>query len=506
MIALTGCDEEEGPKPATDLSDGSVAPADGGASSSNSDGGVSAPPADAGSVRPDAGTVRPDAGTVSPDAGVDPGVDPIVDGGSTATPTASRFWLPTPEPTNTALPRVEIDSSGGIHSVYPAYVRGGAFYSYCQGDCSSSEQVKVVAFETEGTVDNALLTLTPAGQPRLLLSTYQHLYWAQCDQGCTEETNWTQVEILNHGGERAVTGEALTLDEQGRPRFVFHTRRTLFGIGQKPPKTLLAKCDGACENPASWVFDEIDPEKIWEGSSLRYDATGRAHVATYVFDFGETPDPDVGAYLTCLGACNGGSDWNGIGFFAPYESMTEAVSMHPTISLELTKAGKPRLAQLGKNAEGKKVLGYFECDADDCTGDSWKLGFSWIADPLHEGLDLALDQNDRPRFAHTINYNIVMTYCDDADCTKQGAGWDSVFIESGDDLPADDIFLEWNCTIGAWFLHSPSLALTPDGKPRVAYQARDISGGVSNPDPLKPGCVAGTDMTWTRMAVLPTAH
>ena len=34
------------------------------------------------------------------------------------------------------------------------------------------------------------------------------------------------------------------------------------------------------------------------------------------------------------------------------------------------------------------------------------------------------------------------------------------------------------------------------------YQARDISGGWSNPDPNMPDCEAGTDMTWSRLALL----
>jgi hypothetical protein len=41
--------------------------------------------------------------------------------------------------------------------------------------------------------------------------------------------------------------------------------------------------------------------------------------------------------------------------------------------------------------------------------------------------------------------------------------------------------------------------LDSDGNPIVGYQARDISGGVHNADPTKPDCVAGTDMTLTRM-------
>jgi hypothetical protein len=362
--------------------------------------------------------------------------------------------------------------------------------------------VKVVKFETDGTVGNAMLTLTKDGKPRILLASYAKLYFAQCDQGCTERANWQLGEILDHGSDRSVTGEALTLDAEGQPRFLMHTYRALFGIGQKPAETLLAKCDGGCDSAASWSYDVIATGQIWEGSTLRYDARGTAHVATHVFTLGEKPADPMGAYITCSSDCTNEASWNGVGFFTPYESMTEAITMHPAISLALTRAGKPRVVQLGKTPEGKKILAYFECDADNCAGDVWKNGLSWVADQFDQGVDLALDANDHPRFVHTINYDIVLTYCDAPDCTVQGAGWDSSWVESGSDIPPDNIFLEWNCTIGAWFLHSPSIAIAPNGKPRVGYQSRDVSGGTSRPDPTKPACVAGTDMTWSRLAMM----
>jgi hypothetical protein len=42
--------------------------------------------------------------------------------------------------------------------------------------------------------------------------------------------------------------------------------------------------------------------------------------------------------------------------------------------------------------------------------------------------------------------------------------------------------------------------LTSDGA-RVGHQARDVSGGWNKQDPNGPKCVAGTDMTWSRLAV-----
>src|SRR5204862_7639663 len=100
------------------------------------------------------------------------------------------------------------------------------------------------------------------------------------------------------------------------------------------------------------------------------------------------------------------------------------------------------------------------------------------------------------------DYNIAIGFCDEADCTTENAKWDLGKVEYSGEMKPDEIFLWENCNVSAWFLHSPSIALTPDGRPRVGYQARDISGGFSNPDKTKPRCIAGTDMTWSRLAIM----
>ncbi|MDB4972230.1 MAG: hypothetical protein JWN48_571 [Myxococcaceae bacterium] len=413
-----------------------------------------------------------------------------------------RFFLPTGEPTNTAAPRVEVDAAGNTHAVYPAYFHGDAFYTYCEGDCRDASKRAAVRFETEGTVNNALLRLTKDGRPRVLLSGALHNYWAECDRGCLDRANWTVAKIQSHGGDLDVTGEALALDPEGRPRFLVHTYRALLGIGQKTPETSLAQCDANCSQPASWRFDVIARDELWVGSSFQYDAGGKAHVATHVFPFGAAADSGPrAAYLSCSGACNAEHTWKGIGFFPPYESTTEAVDIRPSISLALTKAGQPRIVQLAKTQAGDKAVVYFECDGQ-CEGDHWTMGFSLTSNTLADGVDLALDARDRPRFVMSLNYDIVLLSCDAADCTVTD-NWQHADVERGSDIPADAIFLEYNCNVGAWFLHSPSLAWREAGAPRVGYQIRDVSGGgPSTPDPTKPGCIAGTDMTLSRLAAL----
>ena len=515
MMPLAACEEESDDSSAEDASTPGAA-ADAGSApimdgnDFGSDGGVIGTPGADGSTAP---VVMPsaDGGTALPPPH-DAGAPVVSDGGSTSpgnTPsgTVPHFFLPTGEPTNTAEPAVEIDGQNNVHTAYPAYVRGGAFYAFCSAaSCKSPADAKHVEFETDGTVDTAMLALTSDGRPRILLTTYLSIYYAQCDRGCTERSNWSLVQLINQGSDVTATGESLALDPAGNPRFIMHGRRNPYDFfTPKVTDTRLASCDANCQDPASWSFQVIAEKEIWEGSHLRYDASGRAHVATTVFNYADTTQGPLLAYLTCQGACNTVGTWSGTGFGEPVVSLTDVVSISPTISLALTKAGQPRVAMLIKDNQGKRSIGYAECDADCAKSDTWRGINLWGVDsPIGAGIDLALTSNNVPVFAHTINYNIVLTYCQEEPCTANGAKWESTNVERSADIPADTIFLEWNCTVGAWFLHNPSLALTSDDKPRVGYQSRDISGGVSRPDPLKPRCTAGTDMTFSRLALLPS--
>jgi hypothetical protein len=286
-----------------------------------------------------------------------------------------------------------------------------------------------------------------------------------------------------------------------------HTYVAYLGIGQKAPETHFVTCDsGSCDDATSWKSSLIAKE-IWQSSSLRFDAHGHAKVASVVrMDMSESSSgKDTGAYLECASDCDKEGSWNGIGFGLAYSSQLSAVAIKPAISLALTKSGAPRVLFLGGEdpSSSKHHIAYFECDAD-CTSDAhdWSAQKISDLDDIDAGIDLALDAEDHPRFVYTLNYNIGLVYCDSASCAADGAKWDVTNVEAGSDLKADDIFLETNCTVGAWFFHSPSIALTPDGRPRIGYQARDISGGFTKPEPTKAACTAGTDMTWSRLAVL----
>lgn len=416
---------------------------------------------------------------------------------------ASKFFLPTGQPDNTSAPTVEVDAQGNTHALYPAYARGGAYYAFCGAGCTGPETTKVVKLDTDATVANAMIALDSAGRPRVLLSSYAKVYYATCDADCGERASWKMDVILDHGSQREISGEALALDPKGHPRFLMHTYRAYLGIGQKAPETLWLTCEEDCTSAASWTSSVIAKE-IWEGTHLRFDASGRARVATSTEVTVEGTKRQMAAYVECEGDCTKEDSWKGIGLGPVYTSETEVVSVKPTVTMALTRAGAPRIAYMGKNDAGKKQIVYMGCDAS-CSADNWKATALSDHEKVAAGLDLALDGSDHPRIAYNLDFNIALLSCDDAHCESGESKWELAKVEMSSELPADQIFLETNCTIGAWFFHHPSIALTPSGQPRIGYQARDISGGFSKPEPNKPGCTAGTDMTWSRLAMMPSA-
>lgn len=415
----------------------------------------------------------------------------------------ARFFLPTGDSAaNTTAPKIQIDENGGIHSVYPAAFGGDAYYAYCPANCESEKDVSVIRIETDGTVANAMLALDPKGKPHLLLSTFMRVHYVSCDGDCSKPEAWQNTAIVQHGSDKEVTGNAFALDPQGRPRFLMHTYIAYLGIGQKPPKTEWVSCDGDCHKGASWKTSTIG-DQIFHESELRFDAKGRAHLVTVarVEEGGKTQE--IGAYQLCERNCANPDSWTGPAFGEAYENEMEAVSIRPAVSLALTSDGHPRALFLGKNSAGKKQIVYLECDANCDQGETWRGIVVTDHEKIGDGFDLALDANDRPRMVYTLDYNIGLVHCDSASCTDENAKWELTAVELGSDMPADDIFLYPNCTVGAWLLHTPSIALTPSGLPRVGYQARDISGGWTTTDPTKPACTAGTDMTLSRLAIMP---
>ena len=435
----------------------------------------------------------------SQDAGEEPSqpADPDDD---VAAGSGGRFFLPTIEPTNTTAPRLLADAKGGTHMLYPTYGAGGAFYAYCPDGCSGYEDIEPVLLPTDGTVGNAALALTRDGKPRALLSTLLRVYYAECDANCSDEASWSVTPIIEHQGDQDVTGQALAIDPEGRPRFIMHTYLAYLGVGQKPPKTWMVGCDEDCTSADSWQQFEIAEDKIWYRSQLIIDDSGAAHLLTAVENAdGMSAGLKLAAYLECPHSCNTADAWSGVGLVELYESTVEEIK--PSTAMALTKAGQPRLLLLERGGPNNKRLLYFECDGN-CTEDNWTGSALSDLSELGSGLDLVLDAQDHPHFVFTLDWNIGLYHCTSASCASDDADWQLTEVELSGNIPKDEIILWPNCTVAAWMLHQPSLALGRDGSVKVGYQATDLSGGVQVIDPTKPACVAGKDMTLSRMTML----
>lgn len=419
---------------------------------------------------------------------------------------ATKFFLPTGGVgTNTSPPTIAVDGKGTLHAVYPAYAGGGAFYAECPANCANENAMKTVSFTTgNATVLNAMLALDKTGHPSVLMVTGAQVLYASCaGTDCTSQAAWTTTELVKTNGDLDVTGEAFALDPQGRPRFIMHTTITYLGIGQKPPKTEWVSCDASCSTASSWTRGTLSAAQIWGHSTLRFDQKGIAHVATVALVDDPSGTIHMGAYAECSANCGTEAGWSSTALGRVFSTEYDAVTIHDQIKLALTSTGQPRMLFLA-NDGGQRKLTYLQCTAASCTGDnSWTAQFLSDSKDLDSGADLELDAKDHPRVALTLGYNIGLASCDSADCTAATAKWDLKTVEHAGDLPPDQIFLYPNCSVGAWFLHDPSLALTADGKARVAYTARDVSGaGIHTTDPTKPACVAGTDMLLGRIAFL----
>lgn len=403
----------------------------------------------------------------------------------------ARFFLPTGQVDNTSAPTIVVDAQDATHAIYPAYAKGGAYYAYCGAGCSGPDATKVVKLETDGTVTNAMLALDTQDRPRVLLSAASKIYYATCDASCGDQASWTVSMILDHGGDREVSGKAFALDRDGRPRFLMHTYRTYLGIGQKDPVTAWVACDASCESAASWKTSQMQTV-LQESNDLRFDANGVAKVAGV--------QQGKAVYQECAGDCGDLESWHGIALGDAFSSEYDVVSLKPTAVMALTKAGHPRVAFIARNDAGNREIRYLSCDTD-CANDHWTATVMSNNAHISAGLDLALTDSDNPRVAYNLDYNIAIATCD-GDCTANGAPWGLTPVEKGSDIPADEIFLYTNCNVGGWFFHDPSLALTKSGEYRVGYQARDMSAGWSNQDYTQAGCSAGTDMTWSRLAMV----
>ena len=428
-------------------------------------------------------------------------------GGGNSNPTGpvsktSQFFLPTGEPRNTLDPHMQMDAQGNLHFVYAAYSQGDAYYAYCTSNCTSASQMKVVQLKTQGTVSNARVAVGSDGKPQILLNTFERVYLATCSGDCTQSGAWKVSPILEHAGKLEVSGDAFTVTADGKPRFIVHGFRSIGGASVHT--TYYMQCDSNCSSPGSWTQSQISARN-WVMGSLRLSAAGQPRLV-----YAELINGGIymSNYIECDSGCTSPVNWKGTQLYRTFYGLTEELPMHAAMSLRLTSKGKPRVALMGDDGNGRNLV-YLECDGNCGAGpEDWLYQIILPSDrggnELKAGLELALDAQDRPRLAYSAAFNIVMGYCDSACTDETKDTWNLAKVEFSSDMKKDNIIPYPDCTIsGGWFLNNPTIAIGKDGLPRIAYRAMDVSGGgTGNTGPGDLKCAAGPDMTFGRYTQL----
>lgn len=400
------------------------------------------------------------------------------------------------------LPHIAIDSAGGVHAVYAANAadsqgRRPAYYAYCASDCSGTGRFTSVALG-EGLGD-AQIQLTATGKPRLLLATQphstsviQHEYWS-CDANCLQSTSWTSTVVVEAGTpffpSNAESTQSFALDAQGRPRFIFQSND--IGSGIALAGAYLASCDTGCASAASWRLAQLDANQ-WKNSALTINAQGLPRIAYSLVEMVE-PYLPVLSYLECgRRDCSAGVDRMKLAITATAGTMSTA-----TFSMRLTTGGAPRIALYTGTGDGGNLtpnqLHYLSCDTSCAQQlDQWgALDLGLPAGYGEEGVDLALDGQNRPRIALHVPVpvdELAYAWCD-TQCEGASQGWQSKLLPSAQAAEAEmGLPARMGCPEcippippcpNAYWLGGlwPAMTLDRNGNPVIAYEVQLQAGG-----------------------------
>lgn len=434
---------------------------------------------------------------------------PVINMAGTATPppsggdtSSATFWLPTTDLDGAGIatnnPQIAVDPSGGIHVAYRISTRTTdgtwpAYYMHCPANCGAPTHWKRVAL-SDGVVD-VRLQLDPDGHPRLLLEAYsdrQIKAWqyAACDTNCDRQTNWTVTPITTtHYGDPYTdeqTNHYFALDHAGHPGFIYMD----FMSPEDHTGTYYAFCRAtephACVDVANWNERRLTQKNLVRGD-LVYTHDNQARFLTEY-----SPDDYAVklAYIECDGTC----------------SVLRFVQLWDTDgyahwSLRLDTSDRPRFALYSgwyvNDIPSHQVL-YVWCDADCLSSTSWQSQALTPKADAQQQLDMQLDTQDRPR----VVFNTSYAWCN-ATCQTNQGDWHAKMIETSSTLnQLYPVPLPTDCTESTWASgYIPTLALDPQGNPRVTFVAQHITSGVHRSDGRS--CDGTVDIIWARFSMFP---
>jgi hypothetical protein len=433
----------------------------------------------------------------------------------------ANFFLPNQPDGNivtTGLPKIALDAAGGVHVAYAGYMpeeSSGlrrAYYGYCPDHCTSADQFTLISMGA--SLSHAQLALTPAGQPRLLLTLQTNhpinqYYYAECNQSCTDPAQWSLVEAATGRAPGAAVIEqdhTFALDAQGRPHFVYMAD----GFGEDPSNagSFYVMCEADCTNVANWVRTKLS-DHLWQNPTLAFSpnaTNSQPRIAFGVIDYEKTRG--WFGYFECNADCTTPSNWRGdwLAGTDPNWYVTGAV-----YALRIDRQGRPRIAiQPWQGFSDRLHLGqlsYMACDANCTHYENWMALDLGLPSMYGEGgVDLALDNQNRPRIAYRIpgvTRELAYAWCND-NCATEVAGWQthtiSTTAQAQQEWPFDPmqgcpsptcIPPIPSCTSASWDAgYWPSLSLDAAGNPRIVFDLKSQhSGG---------GCPGWSFVRWAR--------
>jgi hypothetical protein len=301
-------------------------------------------------------------------------------------------------------------------------------------------------------------------------ATGDFIYYSTCATACEVATNWSAVELPFTDPQMI----QVAVTPEGRPRLLIQSATYESGASSL---FSYAECDAGCTSAAAWTivpvaskadgtFGNIFLYRIPQ-HSFAVDASGRPWFVYTDANYGAEPD-HYGTFLTTCGAvCTDPENWTetNIAVRLPEKYVTEYWDQ---AALAVTPDGRPRLLakvyavdEEGAEIESGAGLYYYECDAGCDTRTAFRrtriidTGSGSYPNP---GWDLEVLPDGRPRVAffagpgmpqENLDNSLLYLWCD-ADCASDSSWYGHGVTAKGDG-------------------EAPDIALTADGKPRLAF-------------------------------------
>ena len=434
---------------------------------------------------------------------------PVVSGGTGAMPPdATGFFLvPTPNiELPTSHPTMAVDPAGGVHVAFTPQAGASqaparpAYYAYCAANCTTSSAFTIL--QLGDGVDYASLALDPLGRPRLLLripaqsgAIFIFQYW-MCNSNCLARDQWRSGAI-GYTYARPIGWvepfiHAFALDQAGRPRFVYYDNGADHEDAHRG--VFYASCDRDCTAAAQWRELRLLDDPHAHDFDLAFGPDGQPRMVYATYNSGELTQPVV--YVECNQQCHLIESWSTV---LLADTVSASVSHFAVFALEVDSEGKPRVAlYTGTGAGGSlstNTLYYLTCDAACAQTQAWSvLNLGFPETHGEEGVDLALDAQNRPRLAYHApmgaGFGLQYAWCD-SDCATSAQGWRTQKMEASEEGNAELPIPPWSgcafpqcnppippCTVSTWDSGlRPALALDAAGNPRIAFDAHHEQGG-----------------------------